>query len=358
MTNTTKIPVAVLGATGTVGQRFVQLLANHPWFEVTAVTGSERTVGRPYSEGVQWKIEGQPPAAAGELIVQPTTPNLAVGGQTPIVFSALPTPLAREAEPQFAAAGFAVFTNASPFRLTPDVPLLIPEVNPDHLGLIETQRVNRGWPGFIVANANCSTTSAILPLKIWQDIFGLEAALLVTLQAISGAGYPGVASLDIMDNVVPYIGGEDGKLESEPKKLLGTFREGEVAWADIKLSAQANRVPVVDGHLASVSVKLGQAASAEEGIAALKEWQPAAVYRELPSGLARPLRYHPAPDRPQPRLDRDAGDGLAWTVGKVRACDVLDLRFVALAHNTLRGAASGSILNAELAVVMGYCAKN
>jgi hypothetical protein len=205
-----------------------------------------------------------------------------------------------------------------------------------------------------VANANCSTTSAILPLKIWQDAFGLEAALMVTLQAISGAGYPGVASLDIMDNVVPYIGGEDGKLESEPKKLLGSFANGQVEWAAIKLSAQANRVPVVDGHLASVSVKLGRKASAEEGIAALKEWQPAAIYRELPSGLERPLRYHAAPDRPQPRLDRDAGAGLAWTVGKVRECGVLDLRFLALAHNTLRGAASGSILNAELAVVSNY----
>ena len=356
MTMTTKIPVGVLGATGTVGQRFVQLLADHPWFEVTAVTGSERTVGRPYGEGVQWKIEGEPPADIGELIVQPTTTDLALEGKPPLVFSALPTELAREVEPQFAAAGFAVFTNASPFRLTPDVPLLIPEVNPDHLGLVETQRTNRGWPGFIVANANCSTTSAILPLKIWQDAFGLEAALMVTLQAISGAGYPGVASLDIMDNVIPHIGGEDGKLESEPKKLLGKFANGQVDWADIKLSAQANRVPVVDGHLASVSVKLGRSASAAEGIAALEEWQPDTVYRELPSGLARPLRYQPAPDRPQPRLDRDAGAGLAWTVGKVRPCDVLDLRFLALAHNTLRGAASGSILNAELAVVMDYIA--
>ncbi|MFO7537044.1 MAG: aspartate-semialdehyde dehydrogenase, partial [Chloroflexota bacterium] len=304
MTITTKIPVGVLGATGTVGQRFVQLLAHHPWFEVTAVTGSERTVGRPYQAGVLWKIEGQPPAAVGELIVQPTTTNLALEGQPPLLFSALPTELARELEPAFAAAGFAVFTNASPFRLTPDVPLLIPEVNPDHLGLIDTQRANRGWPGFIVANANCSTTSAILPLKIWQAAFGLEAALMVTMQAISGAGYPGVASLDIMDNVVPHIGGEDGKLESEPKKLLGRFAAGQVTWADIKLSAQANRVPVVDGHLASVSVKLGRSVSAEEGIAALQDWQPAAIYRELPSGVGRGVRHpphpHPPPTPPDP----------------------------------------------------------
>ena len=349
-----KIPVGILGATGTVGQRFVQLLADHPWFVITAVTGSERTVGQPYGDGVLWKIEGEPPAAVADLIVQPTTPELDVAGDPAVVFSALPSAVARDLEPAFAAAGFAVFTNASPYRMTPDVPLLIPEVNPDHVGLIETQRATRNWRGFIVANANCSTTSTILPLKIWQDAFGLEAAVIVTLQAISGAGYPGVASLDIMDNVIPHIGGEDGKLETEPKKLLGTLRDGQIELADIKLSAQANRVPVVDGHLASVSVKLGRRASVEEGIAALREWRPSSVYGTLPSALERPLRYHPAPDRPQPRLDRDAGAGLAWTVGKVRACGVLDLRFMALAHNTLRGAASGSVLNAELLVAEGY----
>lgn len=349
-----KIPVGVLGATGMVGQRFVQLLDGHPWFEVVAVTGSERTVGRPYGEGVKWKMAGEPPEAVGQLIVQPTTPNLDIGGEPPVVFSALPTAEAREWEPQFAAAGYAVVTNASAFRMVPDVPLLIPEVNPGHTELIPTQQANNDWRGFIVASPNCSTTSAILPLKVWQEAFGLEAAVITTLQAISGAGYPGVASLDIMDNVVPYIGGEDDKLENEPKKLLGAVSEGRLYLAGIKLSAQANRVAVIDGHLASVSVKLGRSATVAEAIAALETWQPPAVCQELPSAPRRPLTYRAEPDRPQPRLDRDAGNGLAWTVGKVRQCNVLDLRFLALTHNTLRGAASGALLNAELLVAQGF----
>ena len=349
-----KIPVGVLGATGTVGQRFVQLLDGHPWFEVVAVTGSDRTIGQPYGQGVNWVIPGEPPAAAADLIVQPTEPNLEIGGETPVVFSALPTSLAKEWEPRFAAAGYAVVTNASSFRMTPDVPLLIPEVNPEHTGLIPTQQANNGWSGFIVASPNCSTTSLILPMKIWQDAFGLEAAVITTLQAVSGAGYPGVSSMDIMDNVVPYIGGEDGKLESEPKKLLGTVTDGLLQLAEIRTSAQANRVPVIDGHLASVSVKLGKSPTVEQAIAALESWQPPAVCRQLPTAPERTLIYRHEPDRPQPRLDRDAENGLAWTVGSVRPCGVLDLRFLAITHNTLRGAASGSILNAELLVVQGY----
>ncbi len=349
-----KIPVGVLGATGTVGQRFVQLLADHPWFEVVVVTGSDRTVGRPFREGVNWKINGDVPDGIGDLIVQPTEPNLVIGGSPPVVFSALPTAEAKEWEPKFAAAGYAVVTNASSYRMTPDVPLLIPEVNPDHTGLIPTQQTNNGWSGFIVASPNCSTTSIILPLKVWQDAFGLEATLITTMQAISGAGFPGVSSMDILDNVVPHIGGEDVKLENEPKKLLGAVSDGLLQLADIRTSAQANRVPVFDGHLASVSAKLGQKVSVDDAIAALENWQPPAVCGELPSSPKRPLIYRHEVDRPQPRLDRDSEDGLAWTVGKVRECGVLDLRFMAITHNTLRGAASGSILNAELLVVQGY----
>lgn len=349
-----KIPVGVLGATGTVGQRFVQLLEGHPWFEVVAVTGSDRTVGRPYGDGVNWVIPGEPPAGVCDLIVQPTKPGLKVGGSPQVVFSALPTDEAREWEPQFATAGYAVVTNASAYRMTPDVPLLIPEVNPDHTDLIPAQRENNNWPGFIVASPNCSTTSAILPLKVWQEAFGVEAAVITTLQAISGAGYPGVSSMDITDNVVPYIAGEDAKLEKEPKKLLGEVRDGQLYLADIRLGAQANRVPVLDGHLASVSVKLSRPASVAEAIAALERWQPPAVCTQLPSAPERPLCYRHEPNRPQPRLDRDTGKGLAWTVGKVRECEVLDLRFVALTHNTLRGAASGSLLNAELLVLQGF----
>ena len=349
-----KIPVGVLGATGTVGQRFVQLLADHPWFEVVAVTGSDRTVGRPYGEGVNWLMPGRVPARAAELIVQPTTPNLDIPGRPPVVFSALPTSEAKEWEPQFAAACYAVVTNTSVFRMTPNVPLLIPEVNPDHTCLIPTQQAENKWPGFIVASPNCSTTSAILPLKVFQEAFGVTAAIITTMQAISGAGYPGVSSLDIYDNVVPHIGGEDEKLQNEPKKLLGDVRDGHMRMADIAVSAQANRVPVIDGHLASVSVKLGQPASADEAIAALRAWQPPAVCAQLPSTPKELLIYRDEPDRPQPRRDRDAGDGLAWSVGKVRACPVLDVRYMALTHNTLRGAASGALLNAELLAVQGY----
>ncbi len=349
-----KIPVGVLGATGTVGQRFVQLLADHPWFEVVAVTGSARTAGRPYREGVNWKLNGDVPTSVANLIVQPTEPNLTIEGQPPVVFSALPTAEAREWEPKFAAAGYAVVTNASAFRMTPDVPLLIPEVNPDHTGLIPAQQANNGWSGFIVASPNCSTTSIILPMKVWQDAFGLEAAVITTMQAISGAGYPGVSSMDILDNVVPHIGGEDKKLENEPKKLLGDVIDSALHLADIRTSAQANRVPVIDGHLASVSVKLGHSVSVEEAVDALENWQPPAVCANLPTSPQRPLIYRHEDDRPQPRLDRDSEDGLAWTVGKVRACGVLDLRYMAITHNTLRGAASGSILNAELLVAQGF----
>lgn len=349
-----KIPVGVLGATGTVGQRFVQLLAAHPWFEVVVVTGSERTVGRPYREGVNWVIGGGVPDTIADLIVQPTAPNLDIGGTPPVVFSALPTNEARELEPVFAAAGYAVVTNASAYRMMENVPLLIPEINPDHTGLIPVQQATNNWPGFIVASPNCSTTSAILPLKVFQDAFGLETAVIVTLQALSGAGYPGVSAMDIIDNVIPYIGGEDVKLENEPKKLLGAFQNGALTLADLRISAQANRVPVLDGHLASVSVKLGRPTTPEEAIAALQTWQPPQICRELPTSPLNLLVYRPEPDRPQPRLDRDAGDGLAWTVGKVRQCHVLDIRYLAITHNTLRGAASGSILNAELLVAQGY----
>lgn len=349
-----KIPVGVLGATGTVGQRFVQLLANHPWFEVVAVTGSERTAGRPYGEGVHWMMPGEVPPATADLTVQQTGLELDIAGDPPVVFSALPTTEAREWEPQFAAAGYAVITNTSVFRMTPNVPLLIPEVNPEHTALIPAQQAENNWRGFIVASPNCSTTSAILPLKIFQAAFGVKAAILTTMQAISGAGYPGVASLDIYDNVVPYIGGEDEKLQNEPKKLLGAVRDGHIILADIAVSAQANRVPVIDGHLASVSVKLARPVPAEEAITALRAWQPPAICAQLPSTPADLLIYRDEPDRPQPRRDRDAGDGLAWTVGKVRECPVLDIRFLALTHNTLRGAASGSLLNAELLVVQGF----
>ncbi len=346
-----KISVAILGATGTVGQRFVQLLADHPWFEITALTGSERTAGRPYGEGVNWLMNGEMPASVATMVVQPTAPNL----DATLVFSALPTAQAREMESKFAAAGYIVASNASANRMSEFIPLLIPEVNPNHTDLIECQQKAHKWSGFIVASPNCSTTSAILPMKILQEAYGLEATVMTTLQAISGGGYPGVASMSILDNVVPHIGGEDKKLESEPKKLLGAMQsDGSLQMANVSISAQANRVPVFDGHIASLSVKLSRKASVEEAITLFTEWQPPAICRDLPSSPEKALIYRHEADRPQPRLDRDAENGLAWTVGKIRECEVLDLRLLSLTHNTLRGAASGSVLNAELLAKQGY----
>ena len=347
-----KIPVGILAATGAVGQRFVEQLVDHPLFEITAVTGSPRTVGRPYSEGVNWLLDGDPPQAVADLIVQPTEPTL----DEKVLFSALPTAQARELEPLFAQAGYMVLTNASPFRMDPLVPLLIPEVNADHTALIADQQREYGWKGFIVANANCSTTSIVLPLQILHQAVGLETAVVTTMQAISGAGYPGVPSLDILGNVMPHIGGEDGKLESEPMKLCGTYENGAITPAPFKVSAQANRVPVIDGHMASLSVKLRRHMSAEEAIALFSSWQPPAICQQLPTMPRPAIVYRPEADRPQPRKDANTGNGLAWTVGGLRTCPVNDLRFVALAHNTLRGAASGSILNGELLVAQGIIA--
>lgn len=347
-----KIPVGVLAATGTVGQRFVQLLANHPWFELRLVTGSERSAGRPYGEAVNWKLAGDPPAHVANLIVQPTTAPLSAQ----LLFSGLPTAEAKTLEPLLAKAGHIVLTNASPFRMDPYVPLLIPEVNPDHVQLVQQQQKQYGWDGFIVANANCSTTSVVLPMQILHQAYGLETAVVVTMQAISGAGYPGVSSMDILDNIVPYIGGEDEKVESEPRKLCGRYVDDQIEYADFKVSAQTNRVPVLDGHLGSVSVKLKNKTSPEAVIELLQNWQPPQVCQGLPSLPDPVLIYRPEQDRPQPRLDRDSGNGLAWTVGKVRQCPVNDIRFMALAHNTLRGAASGSVLNAELLYSQGMLA--
>ena len=344
-----KIPVGILAATGAVGQRFVEQLVDHPLFEITAVTGSPRTIGKPYGEGVNWLLDGDPPANIAKMIVQATEPTL----KETVLFSALPTPEARELEPMFAEAGYMVLTNASPFRMDPYVPLLIPEVNSDHTALIADQQREYGWEGFIVANANCSTTSIVLPLQILHEAYGLETAVVTTLQAISGAGYPGVPSLDILGNVLPHIGGEDGKLESEPMKLCGTYENGAITPAPFKVSAQANRVPVIDGHLASLSVKLSRSVSVEEVIELFNTWQPPAICEQLPTMPRPAIHYRPEADRPQPRKDSNTGNGLAWTVGGLRACPVNDLRFMALAHNTLRGAASGSVLNAELLVAQG-----
>ncbi|MEM7336708.1 MAG: aspartate-semialdehyde dehydrogenase, partial [Chloroflexota bacterium] len=293
-----KIPVGILAATGSVGQRFIQHLIDHPWFEIAALTGSPRTAGRPYGEGANWLQDWPMPEKIAKMTVLPTEPNLDV----PIVFSALPSAQAKEVEPAFAKAGYMVLTNASPFRMDPHVPLLIPEVNPDHTKMIPTQQEAYDWKGFIIANANCSTTSIVLPMKILHEAFGLETAVVVTMQAVSGAGYPGVPSMDILDNIIPHIGGEDAKLEREPQKICGVYKDGHFEPAPFVVSAQANRVPVIDGHVGSVSAKLKNKASAEDVIELFKNWQVPEICRDLPTMPNPVLIYRPEENRPQPRL--------------------------------------------------------
>lgn len=333
-----------------VGQRFVQLLADHPWFEITALAASERSVGIPYREACRWVVSDEMPALAKELVVRECEPNLACL----LVFSALPAEVAGPIEEEFAAAGYAVSSNARNHRLDPDVPLLVPEVNPDHLVLIEIQRRRRRWKGFIVTNPNCSTAQLVLALKPLWDRFGIKALNVVTMQALSGAGYPGVASLDILDNVIPYIAGEEGKLEREPLKLLGRLEGEAVKEAEVIISAQCHRVATREGHLEAVSVRLGQGASREEVVEALQGFRGPPQDLGLPSAPEHPIVVREENDRPQPRLDRDEDGGMSVVIGRVRECPVLDYKFVLLGHNTIRGAAGAAILNAELLKAQGY----
>lgn len=345
-----KINVAILGATGAVGQRFVHLLEGHPWFEVTALTGSDRTVGGTYGDGCRWVLKEPMPSYARDMPVMETAPGL----DASLVFSALPADIAREAEPAFAAAGHGVCTNASAHRMAPDVPLLIPEVNPEHSALIELQRRNRGWSGFIATNPNCTTVTFTIPLKALDSAFGLKRALVVSMQALSGAGYPGVASLDALDNVIPYIGGEEAKMESEPLKLLGHLNGQGVVPHPASLSAHANRVAVSDGHTVCVSAEFEGNPGPEQAEAALRDFRRPAAVADLPSAPCQTIELRPEQDRPQPRLDRDAGKGLTTVVGRVRPDPLFGLKFVCLSHNTIRGAAGGSVLNAELLVAQGW----
>ncbi len=353
MSPSRKIPVAILGATGTVGQRMIQLLAGHPWFEIAVLTGSDRTIGRPYGELVNWKLDDAPPADVARMIVQPSDTPLDVA----IALSALPTDVARTVEPLWAER-VAVCSNASTYRTALDVPLLIPEVNPDHLGMIERQRVERGWRGCLVTNPNCAAMGVVMALKPLHDAYGVRKMHVATLQAVSGAGYPGVASLDILDNIIPNIGdgSEEAKLEAEPLKLLGTLVDGHITPAQITISAQVTRVPVVDGHTALLSVGFDRPPQIAEAIQVLESFRAPEIVRGLPSAPAFPLVVRYEGDRPQPRRDRDAGKGMTVSIGRVRACTLLDLRMVVLSHNTIRGAAGGALLNAELLVATGVVA--
>jgi aspartate-semialdehyde dehydrogenase len=344
-----KLRVAVLGATGTVGQRFIQLLAGHPWFEVAALTGSERSAGRSYGEAARWVLDTPMPAAVRELTVLGEDAPL----DTPLVFSALPSKTAGAIEARLAAAGHIVCTNASDHRMDPDVPLLIPEVNPEHLDLIAVQRKARGWSGAIIANANCTATGPAMLLRPLHDAFGVTKVMLMSMQALSGAGYPGVPSYDAIENVIPYIGGEEPKVESEPQKMLGTLHNGAVEPAPFVISAHCNRVPVLEGHLECLSLSFARRPALEELAEALRGFRALPQELGLPSAPAEPLIVRDEPDRPQTRRDRDAGGGMSTVVGRIRPCPILEYKLVCLTHNTIRGAAGGSLLNAELMYAQG-----
>ena len=338
-----KTKVAILASTGAVGQRFVQLLENHPWFEVAALTGSDRTIGQTYAEGCRWILPEPMPEYARGMPIVPTAP----GFDAALAFSALPADQAKELEPELARAGYAVSSNASALRAWPDVPLLIPEVNPGHTRLIDGQRKARGWKGFVVTNPNCTSTGMTIAFKALQDGFGLKRAVVVSMQALSGAGYPGVASLDIIDNVVPYIGGEEEKVENEPRKMLGRFDGQGIEPAPVRISAHTNRVAVTDGHMVCVSAELEREASPAQVSLCLREFQAPAAVRELPSAPRQVIEVRDEADRPQPRKDRNAGRGMTTVVGRVRPDPLFHVKFVVLSHNTIRGAAGASILNAE-----------
>ncbi|MDK2982245.1 MAG: aspartate-semialdehyde dehydrogenase [Chloroflexota bacterium] len=345
-----KIKVAVLGATGMVGQRFIQLLENHPWFEVAALAGSSRSAGKLYKDACRWYLEGDMPAAVAGMQVLPAEPPMEVG----LVFSALPADVAVDIESEFAQAGYTVCSNSSAHRYDADVPILIPEINAGHLDLLALQKEQRGWPGRIITSPNCTTTAAVFPLKALDDLYGVEQVILVSMQAVSGAGYPGLPYLSIIDNVIPLIGGEEKKLELEPRLLLGKLQDGQRVSAPMVISAQANRVAVSDGHTVCLSVKLVRPAQAEDVKQALRDYAWPEEIKDLPSAPAQPMIVRDEDDRPQPRLDRGAENGMAVSIGRVRPCPILDLRLVTVVHNTLRGAASGSILNAELLKARGY----
>ncbi|MEP6635988.1 MAG: aspartate-semialdehyde dehydrogenase [Acidobacteriota bacterium] len=339
----------ILGATGTVGQRFIQLLEHHPQFTVAALAASDRSQGKRYSEACEWRLAGEMPTAVASLVVQPPEPPL----DCDVVFSSLPGDVARAAEGAFAAAGYAVISNSSAYRMDQDVPLLIPEVNHEHLALLETQRRRFPSGGFIVTNPNCSTIMLALALAPLHKRFGLEAVIATTMQALSGAGYPGVASLDILDNVLPFIESEEEKIEQETTKILGRANGEGIESASFAVSAQCNRVNVSDGHMAAVRVKLDGKFGLEEVHDALSSFTALPQELALHSAPTRPIIMREEKNRPQPKLDRDAGNGMSITIGRLMPDNVMDYRFVVLSHNTIRGAAGAAILNAEVLIAKG-----
>ena len=348
----TKHSIGILGATGMVGQRFIQLLENHPWFEVAWLAASDRSSGKPYGEAAKWRLDTPLPERIARMTVSPAEPERA----PKIIFAALDAAIARELEPQFAAAGCAVVSNSSAYRMAANVPLVIPEINAEHLHLIEEQATRRETGGYMVTNPNCSTIGLVMALKPLEERFGIEQIFVTTMQAVSGAGYPGVPSMDILGNVVPFIGSEEEKMEAETLKLLGRLEGHAVTPLKARITAHCNRVAVEDGHTESVSIKLGQKlgrrVTREEILAAWAEFHPLAG-QGLPTAPEQPVEWAEQNDRPQPRLDRNRGQGMTVTVGRLRPCGVLDWKFTVLSHNTIRGAAGAAILNAELLASLG-----
>jgi aspartate-semialdehyde dehydrogenase len=345
----------VLGATGAVGQAFVRLLANHPWFELAEVAASERSAGRTYADATRWIGDDPMPSRVAALTVLPCDPKSV---HAPVVFSALDSSVAGEAEAAFARAGRAVLSNAKNYRMELDVPLVIAEVNPDHLEVLDAQRKNRGWTGSIVTNGNCAAITAVLPLAPLHERYGVKRVFIATMQAVSGAGYPGVPSLDILGNVIPYIKDEEPKLEAEIRKFLGRRGSGRIDDASIIASSHTNRVAVEHGHTVLMSIELDRKADPAEIEATLGSWRGASEACGLPSSPERPLIMATQPDRPQPRRDVNAGNGMSVTVGRVRHDPLFDVRLVALGHNIIRGAAGASVLNAELMAATGRISRS
>jgi aspartate-semialdehyde dehydrogenase len=343
-----RIPVGVLGATGMVGQEFVSFLRDHPWFELTFLAASDRSAGKPYNEAATWRLGGETPAYVRDIVVSDSVPK----GAPKLVFSAMDASVATEIEQAFAKAGHVIVSNSRNHRMDADVPLLVPEANAGHLELLRTQRRVRGWEGAIVTNPNCSTIVLVMALAPLKQ-FGIKKVIVTTMQAVSGAGYPGVASLDILGNVVPFIGGEEPKMESETQKILGDFDGGKIVALDARVSASCNRVAVIDGHTICVSVEFDKKPSEQEMIAALNDFRGVPQLKKLPSAPAQPVVYMEQADRPQPRRDVERENGMAVFVGRLRKCPVLDYKFVALGHNTVRGAAGAAVLNAELMKIEG-----
>ncbi len=345
-----RIPVAVLGATGSVGQRFVQLLEHHPWFRLHEVVASERSAGKLYADAADWRLDTLLPKDAAFLKVK----DLGAGLESKLLFSGLDSSVAGEAEDDYANRGCIVVSNSKNHRMDDDVPLLIPELNPDHIDSVHVQKKRRGSGGYIVTNPNCSTVGLAMAIAPVERTFGIEALHVTTMQAISGAGYAGVTSYQILDNVIPYIGGgEEHKIETEPQKILGRWESSRFVPAAFTTSAQVNRVPTIDGHLMTIALKLRKRATVDDIRREIESFTGEPQHLRLPSAPEHPLVYIDAIDRPQPRLDRDRGHGMTVSVGRLRPCPILDIRMVALVHNTIRGAAGAALLNAELLQARG-----